>query len=230
MFALGRDRSKLEVHTEFRPPLGQSFRSETALYRQASSPVRVSPTPVATHDTAETPPMTRFLPRRATHSPSRPPLGGLMPFGKPPPANAARHRWPDSRKSELTRYKHVGTHQVTVVCDGVVTINLARTNYAPPGASKEAYRQVPSPSIICRRTSHAHLHPVLGPSTRGPKLVVIDTGLGPRTSSPSTKCLPAPVPSKHPRGREYRPARRSTPSSIFPVFHGDHITACLAAE
>ena len=57
----------------------------------------------------------------------------LMPFMKTAPANAAAPL-ADKQNPSFYRY-NIGTHQVTVVCDGVVTINLP-DNYAT-GGSKE---------------------------------------------------------------------------------------------
>jgi hypothetical protein len=71
----------------------------------------------------------------------------LMPFVKTTPASAAA---PLAEKQNASFYRYnVGTHQVTVVCDGVATINLP-DNYAPAPRKRTSARSLPK--IICRPT------------------------------------------------------------------------------
>src|SRR5438874_11332314 len=85
----------------------------------------------------------------------------LMPLAV---TRAARAAAPlaDTQNASFYRY-NVGTHQITVVCDGVATINLP-DNYAP-GTSKEDIGKV---------FAESHLPPDKVTHTFSP--VVINTG------------------------------------------------------
>ncbi|MGY3036253.1 hypothetical protein ACVIIV_005423 [Bradyrhizobium sp. USDA 4354] len=97
----------------------------------------------------------------------------LLPFVKTSPASAAA---PPATAQNASFYRYnVGTHQVTVVCDGVATVNLT-DNYAA-GASKDDINKVfAEHHLPTDKVTHT-FNPVV--INTGPKLVVIDTGLGP---------------------------------------------------
>lgn len=62
----------------------------------------------------------------------------LLPFVKTSPASAAA---PPAATQNASFYRYnVGTHQITVVCDGVATVNLT-DNYAA-GASKDDINKI----------------------------------------------------------------------------------------
>ena len=144
----------------------------------------------------------------------------LMPFAKNAPANAAAPL-ADKQNPSFYRY-NVGTHQVTVVCDGVVTINLP-DNYAP-GTSKEDIGKVfAEHHLPTDKVTHS-FNPVV--VNTGPKLVVIDTGLGPDQFASSK----GKTGQFHSNLAAANIDRAAVDTVIISHFHGDHINGLLAAE
>ena len=144
----------------------------------------------------------------------------LMPFVKTAPANAAAPL-ADKQNPSFYRY-NVGTHQVTVVCDGVVTINLP-DNYAP-GTSKDDIGKVFAEyHLPMDKVTHS-FNPVV--VNTGPKLVVIDTGLGPDQFASSK----GKTGQFHSNLAAANIDRAAVDTVIISHFHGDHINGLLAAE
>jgi glyoxylase-like metal-dependent hydrolase (beta-lactamase superfamily II) len=144
----------------------------------------------------------------------------LMPFVKTAPARAAA---PLAEKQNASFYRYnVGSHQVTVVCDGVATINLP-DNYAA-GASKDDINKIFAENHLpVDKVTHT-FNPVV--INTGPKLVVIDTGLGPDQFA-QTKGKVGQFQNNLAAANIDRAA---VDTVIISHFHGDHINGLLAAE
>lgn len=97
----------------------------------------------------------------------------LMRFVKTAPASAAAP-FAEKQNANFQSY-NVGTHQLTAACEGVATINLS-DNYAP-GTSKEDIGKVFAEHHLPADRVTRTFNPII--VNTGPKLVVIDTGLGP---------------------------------------------------
>src|SRR6267142_1339556 len=96
----------------------------------------------------------------------------LTPFVKTAPASAAA---PIADKQAASFYRYnVGTHQITVVCDGVATINLP-DNYVANASKDDVGKVFAESQLPPDKVTHTY-NPVV--VNTGPKLVVIDTGLG----------------------------------------------------
>ena len=128
----------------------------------------------------------------------------LLPFVKTSPASAAA---PPAATQNASFYRYnVGTHQITVVCDGVATVNLT-DNYAA-GASKDDINKIFAENHLPTDKVTHTFNPVV--VNTGPKLVVIDTGLGPdQFTQTKGKVGQFHTTSRPPAST----ARRSTPSS-----------------
>jgi glyoxylase-like metal-dependent hydrolase (beta-lactamase superfamily II) len=144
----------------------------------------------------------------------------LMPFVKIAPANAAA---PLAEKQNASFYRYsIGTHQITVVCDGVATINLP-DNYASNASKDDIGKVFAEYHLPTDKVTHS-FNPVV--INTGPKLVVIDTGLGPDQF----------VQSKGKTGQFHSNLaaanidRATVDTVIISHFHGDHINGLLAAE
>src|SRR5689334_19986543 len=158
---IGRSHRNFEARIGFRSETGDVADAPDRAFNYAVQPR----TPPATQqeDTAMT-----DISRRATLAGAA--ASALTPFVKPAPANAAAPL-ADKQTPSFYRY-NVGTHQVTVVCDGVVTINLP-DNYAP-GTSKDDIGKVfAEHHLPTDKVTHS-FNPIV--VNTGPKLVVIDTG------------------------------------------------------
>ncbi|WP_063684867.1 MBL fold metallo-hydrolase [Bradyrhizobium stylosanthis] len=144
----------------------------------------------------------------------------LLPFVKTSPASAAA---PPATAQNASFYRYnVGTHQVTVVCDGVATVTLT-DNYAA-GASKDDINKVfAEHHLPADKVTHT-FNPVV--INTGPKLVVIDTGLGPDQFA-QTK---GKVGQFHNNLAAASIDRAAVDAVIISHFHGDHINGLLAAE
>jgi glyoxylase-like metal-dependent hydrolase (beta-lactamase superfamily II) len=144
----------------------------------------------------------------------------LLPFMKTAPANAAA---PLAEKQNASFYRYnVGTHQVTVVCDGVATVNLA-DNYAA-GATKDDINKIFAENHLPTDKVTHTFNPVV--INTGPKLVVIDTGLG-LDQFAQTK---GKVGQFHGNLAAANIDRGAVDTVIISHFHGDHINGLLAAE
>ena len=97
----------------------------------------------------------------------------LMPLAAATPVRAAAPL-ADKQNASFYRY-NVGTHQITVVCDGVATVNLS-DNYATGATKEEIGKVLAEHHLPADKMTHS-FNPVV--VNTGPKLVVIDTGLGP---------------------------------------------------
>lgn len=136
---------------------------------------------------------------------------------------AARAAAPVAEKQNASFYRYsVGTHQVTVVCDGVATVNLP-DNYIANASKEEVGKVFTEAHLPADKVTHTFSPVVVN---TGPKLVVIDTGLGPaqfeqskgRTGQFHTNLAAANID------------RNNVDVVIISHFHGDHINGLLAAE
>ncbi|QIO34195.1 MBL fold metallo-hydrolase [Bradyrhizobium sp. 1(2017)] len=144
----------------------------------------------------------------------------LLPFVKTSPAHAAAPL-ADKQNASFYRY-NVGTHQVTVVCDGVATVNLT-DNYAA-GASKDDINKVfAEHHLPTDKVTHT-FNPVV--VNTGPKLVVIDTGLGPDQFAQTKGKVGQFQNNLAAAGID----RATVDTVVISHFHGDHINGLLAAE
>jgi len=144
----------------------------------------------------------------------------LTPFVKTAPASAAA---PIADKQAASFYRYnVGTHQITVVCDGVATINLP-DNYVANASKDDVGKVFAESQLPPDKVTHTY-NPVV--VNTGPKLVVIDTGLG----------LAQLEQSKGKLGQFQNNLaaanidRNNVDIVIISHFHGDHINGLLAAE
>lgn len=144
----------------------------------------------------------------------------LMPFLKATPASAAA---PMAEKQAASFYRYnVGTHQITVVCDGVATINLP-DNYVANIAKDEVGKVFAESQLPPDKVTHT-FNPVV--VNTGPKLVVIDTGLGPAQFEQSK----GRTGQFHSNLAAANIDRNAVDTVIISHFHGDHINGLLAAE
>ena len=144
----------------------------------------------------------------------------LLPFVKTSPASAAA---PPAATQNASFYRYnVGSHQITVVCDGVATVNLT-DNYAA-GASKDDINKIFAENHLPTDKVTHTFNPVV--VNTGPKLVVIDTGLGPDQFA-QTK---GKVGQFHNNLAAASIDRTAVDTVIISHFHGDHINGLLAAE
>ena len=136
---------------------------------------------------------------------------------------AARATAPLAEKQNASFYRYnVGTHQVTVVCDGVATINLP-DNYIANASKEQVGKVFTEAHLPADKVTHT-FNPLV--VNTGPKLVVIDAGLGPaqfeqskgRTGQFHTNLAAAGID------------RNNVDIVIISHFHGDHINGLLAAE
>lgn len=140
----------------------------------------------------------------------------LLPFAKTSPASAAA---PPATSQNASFYRYnVGSHQVTVVCDGVATVNLT-DNYAA-GASKDDINKIFAENHLPTDKVTHTFNPVV--VNTGPKLVVIDTGLGPDQFTQTRARSASSTPTSQPPASI---AQRSTPSSS-PTSTATTSTAC----
>ena len=136
---------------------------------------------------------------------------------------AARAAAPLAEKQNASFYRYnVGTHQVTVVCDGVATVNLA-DNYSPNATKDQISKVLADSHLPTDKITHTFSPVVVN---TGPKLVVIDTGLG----------LAQFEQSKGRTGQFHNNLaaanidRNNVDTVIISHFHGDHINGLLAAD
>ncbi len=144
----------------------------------------------------------------------------LLPFVKATPASAAA---PLAQTQNASFYRYnVGSHQVTVVCDGVSTVNLADTYAA--GASKDEINKIfAEHHLPIDKVTHT-FNPVA--VNTGSKLVVIDTGLGPDQFTQTKGKVGQFQTNLAASGID----RAAVDTVIISHFHGDHINGLLAAE
>jgi glyoxylase-like metal-dependent hydrolase (beta-lactamase superfamily II) len=136
---------------------------------------------------------------------------------------AARAAAPLAEKQNASFYRYnVGTHQVTVVCDGVATVNLA-DNYSPNATKDQISKVLADSHLPTDKITHTFSPVVVN---TGPKLVVIDTGLG----------LAQFEQSKGRTGQFHNNLaaanidRNNVDTVVISHFHGDHINGLLAAD
>jgi glyoxylase-like metal-dependent hydrolase (beta-lactamase superfamily II) len=147
-------------------------------------------------------------------------VSALMPFVKTAPASAAA---PLAEKQTASFYRYnVGTHQVTVVCDGVATINLP-DNYVPNIPKEEIGKVFAESQLPTDKVTHTFSPVVVN---TGSKLVVIDTGLGPDQFTQSK----GRTGQFHGNLAAANIDRNAVDTVIISHFHGDHINGLLAAE
>jgi glyoxylase-like metal-dependent hydrolase (beta-lactamase superfamily II) len=144
----------------------------------------------------------------------------LMPLVKTAPASAAA---PIAERQNASFYRYnVGTHQVTVVCDGVSTVNLPDTYVA--NATKDQVGKILAESQLpADKVTHTFSPIVVN---TGSKLVVIDTGLGPDQFAQSK----GRTGQFHANLTAANLDRNAVDTVVISHFHGDHINGLLAAE
>jgi glyoxylase-like metal-dependent hydrolase (beta-lactamase superfamily II) len=144
----------------------------------------------------------------------------LMPFAIPAPARAAA---PQATKQTASFYRYnVGTHQITVVNDGVTV--LPRPDNYVANASKEEVSKAFADNYMPADKATQSYSPIV--VNTGSKLIVIDTGLGPATYESSkgklgqfqTNLAAADID------------RNNVDTVIISHFHGDHINGLLMAD
>jgi glyoxylase-like metal-dependent hydrolase (beta-lactamase superfamily II) len=144
----------------------------------------------------------------------------LIPLVKTAPASAAA---PIAERQNASFYRYnVGTHQVTVVCDGVSTVNLPDTYVA--NATKDQVGKILAESQLpADKVTHTFSPIVVN---TGSKLVVIDTGLGPDQFAQSK----GRTGQFHANLAAANLDRNAVDTVVISHFHGDHINGLLAAE
>jgi len=136
---------------------------------------------------------------------------------------ASRAAAPIADKQTASFYRYnVGTHQITVVCDGVVTINLP-DNYVANASKDDVGKVFAESQLPPDKVTHTYSPVVVN---TGPKLVVIDTGLGPAQLEQSKGRLG----QFHNNLAAANIDRNNVDTVIISHFHGDHINGLLAAE
>lgn len=144
----------------------------------------------------------------------------LMPNILATPARAAA---PPAAKQAPSFYRYnVGTHQITVVNDGVTVV--PRPDTYVPNASKEEVSKAFADNYLPADKATQSYSPIV--VNTGSKLVVIDTGLGPATYEQSkgklgqfqTNLAAAEID------------RNNVDTVIISHFHGDHINGLLLAD
>ena len=144
----------------------------------------------------------------------------LMPLAV---TRAARAAAPLADKQAASFYRYnVGTHQITVVCDGVATINLSDT-YVANAPKDEVGKVLAQNQLPPDKITHTY-NPVV--VNTGSKLVVIDTGLGAAQFEQSKGRLG----QFHGNLTAANIDRNNVDIVIISHFHGDHINGLLAAE
>jgi glyoxylase-like metal-dependent hydrolase (beta-lactamase superfamily II) len=145
----------------------------------------------------------------------------LMPLAAAPTPLRAAAPLAEQQNASFYRY-NVGTHQITVVCDGVATVNLA-DNYATGATKEEIGKVFAEHHLPVDKVTHT-FNPVV--VNTGPKLVVIDTGLGPGQFAQSK----GRTGQFHSNLAAANIDRNAVDTVIISHFHGDHINGLLAAE
>jgi glyoxylase-like metal-dependent hydrolase (beta-lactamase superfamily II) len=144
----------------------------------------------------------------------------LMPLATTTPVRAAA---PLAEKQNASFYRYnVGTHQITVVCDGV-TVTPRPDNYVANASKDEVSKAFADNYMPPDKATHSYSPIVIN---TGSKLVVVDTGLGPATFEQSkgkagqfqTNLVAAGID------------RNSVDTVIISHFHGDHINGLLTAD
>ena len=136
---------------------------------------------------------------------------------------AARAAAPLADKQAASFYRYnVGTHQVTVVCDGVATVNLP-DNYSSNATKDQISKVLAEAQLPADKVTHT-FNPVV--VNTGSKLVVIDTGLGPAQFEQSK----GRTGQFHNNLAAANIDRNNVDTVIISHFHGDHINGLLAAE
>jgi glyoxylase-like metal-dependent hydrolase (beta-lactamase superfamily II) len=144
----------------------------------------------------------------------------LMPLVTGAPARAAA---PQATKQNAGFYRYnVGTHQITVINDGV-TVVPRPDNYVA-NASKEEVSKAFADNYMPADKATQSYSPIV--VNTGSKLIVIDTGLGPATYETSkgklgqfqTNLAAAEID------------RNNVDTVIISHFHGDHINGLLMAD
>ena len=144
----------------------------------------------------------------------------LMPLVTGAPARAAA---PQATKQTASFYRYnVGTHQITVVNDGV-TVVPRPDNYVA-NASKEDVSKAFADNYMAADKATQSYSPIV--VNTGTRLIVIDTGLGPATYESSkgklgqfqTNLAAADID------------RNNVDTVIISHFHGDHINGLLMAD
>jgi glyoxylase-like metal-dependent hydrolase (beta-lactamase superfamily II) len=160
------------------------------------------------------------LTRRAALAGAGAGASALMPLVKTAPASAAA---PIAERQNASFYRYnVGTHQVTVVCDGVSTVNLPDTYVA--NATKDQVGKILAESQLpADKVTHTFSPIVVN---TGSKLVVIDTGLGPDQFAQSK----GRTGQFHANLAAANLDRNAVDTVVISHFHGDHINGLLAAE
>jgi glyoxylase-like metal-dependent hydrolase (beta-lactamase superfamily II) len=144
----------------------------------------------------------------------------LMPLAM---TKAARAAAPLADKQTASFYRYnIGTHQITVVCDGVATINLP-DNYVANAPKDEVGKFLAQNQLPPDKVTHTY-NPIV--VNTGSKLVVVDTGLGPAQFEQSKGRLG----QFHSNLAAANIDRNNVDIVIISHFHGDHINGLLAAE
>ena len=142
----------------------------------------------------------------------------LMPF-----TMAARAKAPQANTQAPSFYRYnVGTHQITVVSDGV-TVTPRPDNYVV-NASKDDVSKAFAESYLPPDKATQSYNPIV--INTGSKLVVVDTGLGPATFEQSKGRVGQFQTNLAAAGID----RNNVDAVIISHFHGDHINGLLAAD
>jgi glyoxylase-like metal-dependent hydrolase (beta-lactamase superfamily II) len=143
----------------------------------------------------------------------------LMPLSMSP----ARANAPQATKQAPSFYRYnVGTHQITVVSDGVTMI--PRPDNYVVNASKDEVGKVFAENFLPPDKATHSYNPIV--INTGSKLVVVDTGLGPATLEQSKGTLGQFQTNLAAAGID----RNNVDTVIISHFHSDHINGLLAAD
>jgi glyoxylase-like metal-dependent hydrolase (beta-lactamase superfamily II) len=143
----------------------------------------------------------------------------LMPLSMSP----ARAHAPQATKQAPSFYRYnVGTHQITVVSDGV-TVVPRPDNYVVNASKDEVGKVFAENYLPPDKATHSY-NPIV--INTGSKLVVVDTGLGPATLQESKGTLGQFQTNLTAAGID----RNNVDTVIISHFHGDHINGLLSAD
>ena len=138
-------------------------------------------------------------------------------------ATPARANAPLADKQAPSFYRYnIGTHQITVVSDGV-TVTPRPDNYVANASKDEVSKAFADNYMPPDKATHSYSPIVIN---TGSKLVVVDTGLGPATYEQSKGKVGQFQTNLAAAGID----RNSIDTVIISHFHGDHINGLLTAD
>jgi len=143
----------------------------------------------------------------------------LMPLSMIPARAAA----PQATKQAPSFYRyHVGTHQITVISDGVTSVPRP-DNYVVNAPKDEVGKVFVENHLPPDKAIHSYNPMVIN---TGSKLIVVDTGLGPAQFEQSKGTLGQFQANLAAAGID----RNNVDTVIISHFHGDHINGLLSAD